>query len=273
MTNQNIFEQLEFDAFGVKIGVISNDPQLLKKIKKVLPVLIPDNFKFIKNQNHQHIFKLERIDGSAKVMIYKNNEKLFDYINDDSLIEYLSSQIRITVAEFAESKVFIHAGAVGWKDSAIIIPGTSFSGKTTLVSELIKAGAVYYSDEYAVLDKEGNLHPYPKMLSMRGIIDDFQQLDTAPEVFGARIGSKPIPVKMILITQYKKNGRWKPQIMKTGEGLMEVLKHTIPIRLKPEFVLNVLKKTASRAIITKSKRGEAINAVPSVLEYFETNCF
>ena len=273
MTIQKIFEQVEFDAFGVKIGVICNDPHLLNKIKIVLPLVIPDNLLFVSNQRPEHTFKLERLNGSAKVTVYKNNEKLFNYTNDDSLIEYLSSQIRITVAEFAESKVFIHAGAVGWKDSAIIIPGTSYSGKTTLVSELIKAGAVYYSDEYAVLDEEGNLHPYPKMLSMRGIIDDFQQVETAPEVFGARIGSQPIPIKMILITQYKKNGRWKPQIMKTGEGLMEVLKHTIPIRLKPEFVLNVLKKTASRAIITKSKRGEANIAVPNVLEYFEANCF
>ena len=273
MSIQKHFEQLEFDAFGVKVGIISNDPQLLDKIKMMLPLLIPDNFLFVRNQNLQHTFTLERMDDSVTVAIYKNSEKLTDYYNDDSLIEYLSSQIRITVAEFAESKVFIHAGAVGWKDFAIIIPGTSFSGKTTLVSELIKAGAVYYSDEYAVLDEDGYLHPFPKMLSMRGIIDDFQQVDTAPEVFGARIGSKPIQVKMILITQYKKNGKWKPQILNTGEGLMEVLKHTIPIRLKPEFVLNVLKKTASRAIIAKSKRGEANFAVPSVLEYFETNCF
>lgn len=272
MTKQNNFKRVEFDAFGVKIEISSNDRQLLKKIKTVLPLIIPENLLFNENQNPEHTFKLDRIDRSAKVAVYKNNKKLFDYFNDESLIEYLSSQIRITVAEFAESKVFIHAGAVGWKDSAIIIPGTSFSGKTTLVSELIKAGAVYYSDEYAVLDEEGYLHPYPKMLSMRGIIDDFQQLDTAPEDFGARIGSQPIPVKMVLITQYKKNGRWKPQIIKTGEGLMEILKHTIPIRLNPEFVLKVLKKTASCAVITKSKRGEAKIAAPSVLEYFETNC-
>ena len=273
MINQKHFEQVEIDAFGVKIGIFSNDRQLLEKIKNILPLVIPDNLLFVTDQNPEHTFKLERLNNSDQITVYKNDENLFNYTDGESLIEYLSSQIRITVAEFAESKVFIHAGAVGWKDSAIIIPGTSFSGKTTLVSELIKAGAVYYSDEYAVLDEDGYLHPYPKMLSMRGIIDDFQQVDTAPEVFGARIGIQPIPVKMILITQFKKNGRWKPQIMNTGEGLMEVLKHTIPIRLKPEFVLNVLKKTASRAIIAKSKRGDAKIAVPTVLEYFETTCF
>ena len=242
MINQKHFEQVEFDAFGVKIGIICNDPLLLKKIKKVLPLVIPDNLLFVLNQKPEHTFKLERINGSAKVAVFKNNEKLFNYTNDESLIEYISSQIRITVAEFAESKVFIHAGAVGWKDSAIIIPGTSFSGKTTLVSELIKAGAVYYSDEYAVLDEDGNLHPYPKMLSMRGIIDDFQQVETAPEVFGARIGSKPIPVKMILITQYKKKGVWKPQITAERRRLDGSFKAYNPDQIKTRVCFKCLEK-------------------------------
>jgi hypothetical protein len=34
----------------------------------------------------------------------------------------------------------------------------SYSGKTTLVSELIRAGATYYSDEYAVIDERGRVH-------------------------------------------------------------------------------------------------------------------
>jgi hypothetical protein len=32
-------------------------------------------------------------------------------------------------------------------------PGTSFTGKTTLVDQLIRAGATSYSDGYAVIDE------------------------------------------------------------------------------------------------------------------------
>ena len=127
---------------------------------------------------------------------------------------------------------------------------------------MIKNGAEYYSDEYAVLDADGFLHPYPKMLSMRGIINEYDQVDMPPDDFGAKTGKKKIPVKLILITEFEIGTQWKPKILNSGEGIMEILQHTIPIRLNPEFVLKVLKKTASRAIIAKGKRGEAKLTIP-----------
>jgi hypothetical protein len=44
-----------------------------------------------------------------------------------------------------------------------------------------------------VLDKDGFVHPFPKKLSMRGIIDDYKQLDLSAESFGATVGLEPIP--------------------------------------------------------------------------------
>ena len=266
------FKTLNFEAFGVGISLECNVPEILLKIKAVLPDVIPENLTFKNLSVAEHIFVIEFEDISKKFYISKNGEELTWYHDKDNLIEYLCSQIRITVAEFAASKVFLHAGAVGWKDSAIIIPGKSYSGKTTLVSELIRYGAEYYSDEYAVLDEDGYLHPYPKMLSMRGIIDDFEQVDTPPDVFGAKIGKKKIPVGLILITEFRANARWKPQILKPGEGVMEILQHTIPIRFKPEFTLNVLNKTLSRAIIAKTRRDDAKLTIPLILDFFESIC-
>ena len=66
------------------------------------------------------------------------------------------------MAAETRERVFVHAGVVGWKGHAIVIPGRSRSGKTTLVAELVKAGAEYYSDEFAVLDAEGRVHPFPE---------------------------------------------------------------------------------------------------------------
>jgi hypothetical protein len=97
------------------------------------------------------------------------------------MFEHFERRVRLTVAEFAIGKVFLHAGVVAWNNRALIIPAKSFQGKTTLVAELVKKGAVYYSDEYAVLDEDGLVHPFPKKLSMRGIIDDYQQIDVPVE--------------------------------------------------------------------------------------------
>jgi len=81
---------------------------------------------------------------------------------------------------------------VAWEGKGIVIPGRSFSGKSTLVAELLRAGATYYSDEYAVFDKHGRVHPFPKDLEMR-TNGDWKQTRHAAESFGGRTGAKPIP--------------------------------------------------------------------------------
>lgn len=276
MSTDTNFRKIKIEAFGVKIEIKVNDRELREKILQAVPLAVPENLKFIDETDADfksipdHIFTAEKSRAGGEIFIRRNDEEKFKFFDSGDLIEYISSQIRITVAEFAESRVFIHAGAVGWKGTGIIIPGQSYSGKTTLVSELIKLGAEYYSDEYAVLDEDGYLHPYPKMLSMRGIINDWEQLDTAPEAFGAVIGNKIIPVGLVLITKFEEHGKWEPELLKSGAGMLEILQHTIPIRNKPEFVLKVLKKTISRAIIAKSKRDSAHTFAPIILEYIES---
>jgi len=56
---------------------------------------------------------------------------------------------------------------VAWRGRAILLPGRSYVGKSTLVMELVRAGAVYYSDEYAVLDARGRVHPFAQPVALR----------------------------------------------------------------------------------------------------------
>ena len=64
--------------------------------------------------------------------------------------------------------MFVHAGVVAVDGRALLLPGGSFTGKTTLVAALLRAGAQYGSDEYAVLDEAGLVLPaYPRPLSIR----------------------------------------------------------------------------------------------------------
>ncbi|MEP6901986.1 MAG: hypothetical protein ABJA66_09560 [Actinomycetota bacterium] len=185
----------------------------------------------------------------------------------------MGSQIRITIAEYAVERVFVHAGVVGWKGKAIIIPARSYQGKTTLVAELTKLGAEYYSDEYAVLDDRGFVHPFPKTLSIRGFIDKYQQVEFPVESFGGIKGDEPLPVGMVLLTEFKAGAKWQPQILSEGFGVLEMLSHTIPIRYNPKFSLKVLNKTVNRAIIVKTERGEAKDFAIKLLSFFENKVF
>src|SRR5260370_20995260 len=106
------------------------------------------------------------------------------------MLDAFESHVQLTVAEYAPRRVFVHAGVVGWKNRAILIPGLSHSGKTTLVDQLIRAGATYYSDEYAVLDERGRVHPYARALGMRSR-DSGESKKVRAEEIDALVGSKP----------------------------------------------------------------------------------
>lgn len=159
---------------------------------------------------------------------------------------------------------------VGWKGRAIVLPAKSFSGKTTLTAELVRNGADYYSDEYAVLDERGHVHAFPRKLSMR-YFGATREKDISVEELGGSYGLEPIPVGMVLLTEFEKSAVWEPQFLSAGKGIMEILPHTIPIRSRSEFSLKVLDIVASRAIIVKSARSDAKKFAKSLLAFFENN--
>ena len=257
----------KFESFGVKIGIESNSERFLKKIIENLQNIIPSKYFVEITSETIHNFFIEK---QKKVLrLYKNGEVITSGENEENFFNYFFSRLRLTVAEFASEKVFLHAGVVGWQGKTIIIPGASYSGKTTLVAELIKRGADYFSDEYAVLDENGETHPFPKTLSVRGIIDKYKQVEFPAETFNAKIATHPVPVGMILLLQYEKGATWNPQILSPGNGILEILSHTVPIRFNPKFSLQVLNNITNRAIIAKSKRGEAKEVVNLLLKFFE----
>jgi hypothetical protein len=127
-----------------------------------------------------------------------------------AVVRWLRSDIDHQVATHAREGLFVHAGVVGWRDHAILVPGRSMTGKSTLVAALVRLGARYYSDEYAVLDLRGRVHPYPRRLSIREEGRLWRRRCCAVEL-GSRSGIKPLPVGLIAITSYKAGARWRPR--------------------------------------------------------------
>ncbi|MBX7172945.1 MAG: hypothetical protein K1X72_18390 [Pyrinomonadaceae bacterium] len=260
-----------FEAFGVKVGVRSNDETAIEKVKEGLPFLLPTDIKeipYIENEHHFSLYIPKR-NSKKKYWMNKDDEEIIDFSYLEEKFDYLDSKIRLTVAEFAEDFVFLHAGVVSYKGKAIIIPARSFSGKTTLVAEFSKRGLEYYSDEYAVIDKNGLVHPFTKKLSLRGIIDDYKQVDFDVEELGGKKGFKPIEVGLILVSKYSKKGKFNPKLETSGFGIIESIANSVSIRQNPKFVLQVLSIITNGAKIVKTGRGEADKFVDRFLPYLE----
>jgi hypothetical protein len=259
-----------FEAYQVRIGIRSNNSEMLEELRRRLPFLLPTGFEELDYGAADHIFSIVWSDGRRKKSyFYKNDEEIGQLSFGQRKLDALESQIRLTVAEFAADFVFLHAGAVRYKGRAIIIPARSFSGKTTLVAEFARHGLEYYSDEYAVIDRHGLLHPFPKQLSMRGIIDNYQQLDMDVEEFGGVKGEEPVEVGLVLISKYKKRARFRPQIVSSGEGIIETIANSVSIRQNPQFVLGVLGKVMNQAMVIRTNRSEARSFVRRFLPYLQ----
>jgi len=270
MVAENYFA---IESFGVRIKIYAYCKNLLQEIEERIEKIIPDGlYKKISPQMATHSFSIRKTKDCLFVL-YKSRKRITGGNDKDIFLKFFEWQIRLAFAEFAVDKVFIHAGVIGWNGKAIILPAKSFQGKTTFVKTLTEAGATYYSDEYAVLDDRGYVHPYPKTLSIRSQKDSYSQIEYPVEIFGGVKGEMPIPVGMILFTEFEEGAEWLPEMLTQGDGLLNMLSHTISIRYNPNFAIKVLNKTVNRAIIVKTKRGEAKDFALKALRFFEKNVF
>jgi len=165
------------------------------------------------------------------------------------------------------NRVFVHAGVVGWNGKAILLPADSFKGKSTMVAELVRRGAVYYSDDFAILDEAGLVHAFPRHLSLR--TEEFSEYKLTVDAIGGRPATGPMPVGLVLLTEYRKGATWDPIVLTAGKGALEMIPYTLTFRNRPELSLRVLNIIASRAIIASSPRGNAIDFADVILNFVD----
>jgi hypothetical protein len=198
-------------------------------------------------------------------LLFRGTEILQRSADVGSIVDTLEKELCLLVGERSPNRVFLHAGVVAWKGRAILLPGKSFSGKTTLVAEFIRSGAKYYSDEFAVLDDRGRVHPYARPLGVR-VANEFKGRPVPVEAIGGHSGSTPLRVGMAVFAQYSEGGSWQPRRLTAGETVLRLLENSLGVRADPERVVNVVTGVARETLSLSSERGEANDCVSAVLD-------
>lgn len=269
LKRNDLNHSIHIESHGVVLRLTSNSPDALDAVLPEINANLPGCTIHAERTHFDHeftyIWNPGRLDG-----VYKNREKIAVRRRREWAFQLLGSQVRLAVAEYAPKHTFVHAGVVAVDGKAIVIPAKSFAGKTTLTYELVKRGAIYYSDEYAVIDQDGFIHPFPKDISMRGIIDDQTQVEIKPESIGGTIGTKPVRAGLIVITHYGESSKWRPKTLTVGQGFLELITHTIPIRQNPELAVTALRKMLDGASILKSRRGDAGKTADAIIKMIKT---
>jgi hypothetical protein len=258
-TDQSVTVQ----AFGVTVEVAA-DARHLQAIEAILP---PGGA--ISSQRPEHgRFALVATGDRGLMDVLVDDEPAASAVDLNVALGVLDSQIRMHIAMHAPDHVFVHAGVVGMRERAIVLPGSSFAGKTTLVAALVRAGAEYWSDEYAALDAHGLVHPYAKPLSVRN--HSYVAEERTIESLGGRAGDRPLPIGLIAFAHYRRGASWTPQQCTRGAGAIKLLKHTIPARTRPEQALEAIRHAATDALVLEGDRGEADQTAAALLVALET---
>jgi hypothetical protein len=250
---------------GVRVGIRTNTPAILDDIEGRLPPGWAPRISSRVDCLYSLIVGDEAPRGRLRRfhLLYADAARLARTNQMDEVLQSFETDVEWSVAALAPKLVFVHAGVVGWQGRAVLIPGRSGSGKTRLVEALVRAGATYYSDEYAILDARGRVHPFARPLNRRSGDAGIERI--APAALGGRVGTAPLEAGMILATRYEPGARWRPRRLSPGRAMIELLAHTLPARLRPAQSLAALSRVTRSALAFKGVRGEGEDLARAVL--------
>lgn len=176
-----------------------------------------------------------------------------------SLLTTLSRRIESLIAEHSPTHIFVHSGVARLGERLIMIPGGSHAGKSTAVAALVKAGATYWSDEFAPVDAHGLVVPFPRPLNRRTGAGTERLAMVVPVDSSAR------PVDLVIFTGYEPEASYQPRAVSRGEALLRLLEHTVPARNRPAEAMESLGLVVRTARVETGTRGEAEEFVQALL--------
>jgi hypothetical protein len=242
---------IAFEAYGVPLQACSTSPEIIDRLEPLLP---PLRKRIESSPDARRFGIVEEEDGTHSV--YNATTQVSTQSPLELALVMLENQMRSWVAMNAPGLVFVHAGVVGHEGRALVLPGDSFAGKTTLVAALVRKGAQYFSDEFAVIDHDGRVHPYPKMLSIR-TEDGLQETDHSVESIGGVAGDDALPIGLVVNTFFVPGAQWQPRQLSPGEAALSLLAKTVAARTRPQESLKVLTTALDGVTVLDSERGDA----------------
>lgn len=180
-------------------------------------------------------------------------------------LEELRGRIEFFISCRSRSKIFVHAGAVAIDGVGVVFPGMTYAGKTTIVRALGEKGALLYSDEFAVIDEGGRLHPFPRNLRVR-TPDGRTQASVPHHQLGLKVGTDPVRIGLVVSIRYRKEGTWDVQPLTTAETMTELLVNTASAQDAPRQAMGNLARAVASARGFKGFRGEKKEAVVAIWE-------
>lgn len=122
--------------------------------------------------------------------VWVDGHRRFSRIRPEALLPHLEWAINGGVIHTLPHRVQVHAGVASRNGVGVMFPAPPQSGKSTLVTLLVKRGWRYLSDEFALLDCDRMVsHAYPKAICIKdGSVEALERI-------GVPVGGLPRHLK------------------------------------------------------------------------------
>ena len=201
------------------------------------------------------------IDGDGEV---EGDGEVAQYLSlseptSDGAWDRVESDLGLFAAERLAERVAVHAALAIVEGAAILLPGRSFAGKTTLGLALAAAGATLASDEYALVDaSSGLVTGWPRPARVREGVTGSRREPVAASV-------DPTPVALVALLRFRDGAIFEVQPLSRADAVIAVLDETVCARSRPDLALDAALAVTTGTLL-RGSRGEAADAATRLLE-------
>jgi hypothetical protein len=196
----------------------------------------------------------------SEYVVAVDDLEVFAADSEDAIGDWLAQDIHATVARRSGRMTFVHAGVVAWRGLAIVIPGPRSPAISTLVAELVRRGAVYYSDRFAVLDGRGQVHPYRAPLEIGGVLQRDLRLvqDDLP--------AEPLPLGLVLACGGPPAAAWRPLVRHGRRSALPLVEAAVGPRDDGDRLASVVAAVEPTLVTLRGPWPEPVGAAAHLLD-------
>jgi hypothetical protein len=249
-------------AWGYVIELRSDSQQVIDQLLSRLPA----NFEQAEGRPDVEFLMCTRPTREKPAGTYRNGQFISEIYNPvgEDLWDEAERAVNLEIASYCPDHVFVHAGVVALHDACIVLPGRTRSGKSELTRAMVELGATYLSDEYAVIDQAGLVHPYARALSQR---KNYRRVRTPAPQLGWLNGQGPLPIAALVVTQFEAGHNWEPQTISRGQAVWSMFHNTVSATISPALAMQILPKSLQPCShCYQGPRGEATDTASRILK-------
>lgn len=248
---------------GVHLAVVSDSAAVAEALDQYVLPWLPR--AAVGSSTADRLVEVRRLGSGAGLEILVDGLVAGVVPSPEAAIPWVQRALDEAVVRCQTEVAVVHGGVVAHGGRAIILPGPTGAGKSTLVAELVRQGAPYLSDEYALIDADGCVHPYPRPLLLRDASGDDQAPRLATEL-GGTVARGPMPAGLIVGARHAPDATPVLQAMSQSDGLLLLLRNTPQALADHPWIMAPMARAVARAACYGGPRGEARATAAAILE-------